>query len=34
MLAIGWAIMMPLLMHLGERLDGVSQVDVVGQRVS
>lgn len=38
MLAIGWAIMMPLLMHLGERLDGVSrdapQGDVVGQRIS
>jgi hypothetical protein len=38
MLAIGWAIMMPLLMHLGERLDGVApdapQGDVVGQRLS
>jgi hypothetical protein len=38
MLAIGWAIMMPLLMRLGERLDGVSpdaqQGDVVGQRIS
>ena len=38
MLAIGWAIIMPLLMHLGERLDGVSpeapQGDVIGQRIS
>ena len=38
MLAIGWAVMMPLLMRLGERLDGVSpgspQGDVIGQRVS
>jgi hypothetical protein len=38
MLAIGWAVMMPLLMRLGERLDGItpglSQGDVIGQRVS
>lgn len=38
MLAIGWAIMMPLLMHLGERLDGISpespQGSVIGQRIS
>ena len=38
MLAIGWAIMMPLLMQLGERLDGVSpdapQGDIIGQRLS
>jgi hypothetical protein len=38
MLAIGWAVIMPLLMHLGERLDGISpdpsRVGVVGQRVS
>jgi hypothetical protein len=38
MLAVGWAIMMPLLMHLGERLDGVSpdapHGDVIGQRIS
>lgn len=38
MLAIGWAVMMPLLMQLGERLDGVSpespQGDVIGQRIS
>ena len=38
MLAIGWAAIMPLLMHLGERLDGISPESppesVVGQRVS
>ena len=38
MLAIGWAVIMPLLMQLGERLDGVSpdssQGDVIGQRIS
>jgi hypothetical protein len=38
MLAIGWAVIMPLLMHLGERMDGVSpdapQGDVIGQRVA
>jgi hypothetical protein len=38
MLAIGWAIMMPLLMQLGERLDGVSpgpsHGEVVGQRIA
>jgi hypothetical protein len=38
MLAIGWAVMMPLLMRLGERLDGVSPQsphgDVIAQRVS
>jgi hypothetical protein len=38
MLAIGWAIIMPLLMSLGERLDGVSpgarQGDVIGQQIS
>lgn len=38
MLAIGWAVMMPLLMQLGERLDGVSpepsRAGVIGQRVS
>lgn len=38
MLAIGWALMMPLLMQLGERFDGVSRdaprSDVIGQRVS
>ncbi len=38
MLAIGWAAIMPLLMHLGERLDGISpespQESVVGQRAS
>ena len=38
MLAIGWAVMMPLLMRLGERLDGVTPEsplgDVIGQRVS
>lgn len=38
MLAVGWAAIMPLLMHLGERLDGVSpdspQGGVVGQRIS
>lgn len=38
MLAIGWAVMMPLLMQLGERLDGVSpgspRGEVIGQRVS
>lgn len=37
MLAIGWAVIMPLLIHLGERLDGVSsqssQGDIVGQRI-
>ena len=37
MLAVGWALIMPLLMHLGERLDGVSpepyRDDVIGQRV-
>ena len=37
MLAIGWAVIMPLLMHLGERLDGISPEapggSVVGQRV-
>ena len=37
MLAIGWAVMMPLLMYLGERLDGVSpgapRASVAGQRV-
>jgi hypothetical protein len=36
MLAAGWALMMPLLMRLGESLDGVSAetTTVVGQRVS
>ena len=38
MLAIGWAVIMPLLMQLGERLDGVSpespQGDIIGQRIS
>ena len=38
MLAIGWAVMMPLLVQIGERLDGVSpggpRGDVIGQRVS
>jgi hypothetical protein len=38
MLAIGWAVMMPLLVQIGERLDGVSpeapQGQVVGQRIS
>jgi hypothetical protein len=38
MLAIGWAVMMPLLVQIGERLDGVSpeapQGDVIGQRIS
>ncbi|NCF25094.1 MAG: DUF2878 family protein [Gammaproteobacteria bacterium] len=38
MLAIGWAVIMPLLMHLGERLDGVSpdgyRGDVIGQRIA
>lgn len=38
MLAIGWAAIMPLLMHLGERLDGISPESppesVVGQRAS
>jgi hypothetical protein len=38
MLAVGWAVIMPLLMQLGERLDGVStdspQGDIVGQRIS
>ena len=38
MLAIGWAVIMPLLMQLGERLDGVSpessQGGVIGHRVS
>ena len=37
MLAVGWAIIMPLLMQLGERLDGVSPGSagdgVIGQRV-
>ena len=37
MLAVGWAVIMPLLMRLGERLDGVSsdapQGSVIGQRV-
>lgn len=37
MLAIGWAVIMPLLIQLGERLDGVSsqssQGDIVGQRI-
>ncbi len=38
MLAVGWAVIMPLLMRLGERLDGVSpessQGDVIGQRIT
>ena len=38
MLAVGWAVIMPLLMRLGERLDGVSpeptQGDIIGQRIS
>jgi hypothetical protein len=38
MLAIGWAVMMPLLMQLGVRLDGVSpessRVGAIGQRIS
>jgi hypothetical protein len=38
MLAIGWAVMMPLLMQLGERLDGVSpglpRDTEVGERLS
>ena len=38
MLAVGWAVIMPLLMQLGERLDGVSpdsaRGDIIGQRVS
>ena len=38
MLAIGWAIIMPLLVRLGERLDGVSPAephgDLIEQRVS
>ena len=38
MLAIGWAILMPVLMHLGERMDGISQAssrgDEIGQRAS
>ena len=38
MLAIGWAVMMPALMVLGERLDGVSSEssrgDVIGQRIA
>jgi hypothetical protein len=38
MLGIGWAVIMPLLMHLGERMDGVSAEpasgDVIGQRIS
>ena len=38
MLAVGWAVIMPLLMRLGERLDGVSpeaaQGDIIGHRVS
>ncbi len=37
-LAIGWAVIMPLLMRLGERFDGVSPLasrgDAIGQRVS
>jgi len=38
MLGIGWAVIMPLLMHLGERMDGVSAEpasgDVIGQSCS
>jgi hypothetical protein len=38
MLAIGWAVIMPVLMRLGERLDGVSpdaaHAEVIGQRVT
>jgi hypothetical protein len=38
MLAVGWAVIMPVLMHLGERLDGVSpdaaQPDAIGQGAS
>ncbi len=38
MLAVGWAIIMPLLMHLGERMDGISpdgpRGDVIGQRIA
>jgi hypothetical protein len=38
MLAIGWAVIMPVLVKLGEHLDGISpapsQDDVIGQRVS
>jgi hypothetical protein len=38
MLAIGWAVIMPLLMRLGERLDGISsgapRGSVIGQRIS
>ena len=38
MLAIGWAVIMPMLMHIGERLDGVSpqapQGAAIGQRVA
>ena len=38
MLAAGWAVIMPLLMLLGERLDGISpdraRGDVIGQRIS
>ena len=37
MLSIGWALIMPLLIRLGERLDGISPEvpagSVVGQRV-
>ena len=38
MLAVGWAIIMPLLMYLGERMDGVSPDGalggVIGQRIA
>jgi hypothetical protein len=38
MLAVGWAVIMPLLVQLGERFDGMSREamhgDVVGQRIS
>ena len=38
MLAVGWAVIMPLLMRLGERLDGVSpgeaRGEIIGQRIS
>ena len=38
MLAVGWAVMMPVLMQLGERFDGVSpeapRGDIAAQRVS
>lgn len=37
MLAVGWAVIMPLLMHLGERLDGVSpdapRGEIIGQSI-